>query len=305
MFTPHLETVVPSLFHKGPAVGYTRERLELADGDFLDLDKLENGNKRCMIISHGLEGDTNRYYVRRTADYFHKNGWDIYAWNCRSCSGEPNRLPRFYHHGETGDLDVIVQQALQSGYEEVVLFGCSMGGSMTLKYLGERTVDARIKGATVFSVPTNLRDSAETLKLKDNRFYERRFLKKLKEKMKLKSAVFPELIDISGIDMLDDFDVFHEWYTAPLHGFANGTEFFEETTCDRYMSEITVPVLLCNALNDPMLGEKCYPYEIAEASDYVFLETPLYGGHSGFSLWGKVHSWMELRAEEFYRTLGY
>lgn len=294
---------MPSLFYKSPQVSYVRERLELEDGDFLDLDKLLNGNKRCMILTHGLEGDADRYYVRRTADYFHKRGWDIYAWNCRSCSGEMNRLPRFYHHGETGDLDTIVQKALQSEYNEVMLFGYSMGGSMTLKYLGERKPNERIIGATVFSVPCNLRDSADALKLKGNRFYEQRFLNKLKVKMKLKAAFYPDLIDVSDIESLDDFDVFHERYTAPLHGFENAEEFFEKATCDRYISDIKIPVLVCNALNDPMLGDKCYPYEVAERSPFVYLETPTLGGHSGFSISARGHSWMELRAEEFYKSL--
>ncbi len=229
MLTPHWETVVPSIFYKGPQVNYVRQRLELADGDFLDLDKLEAGNRRCMIITHGLEGGSDRYYVRRTADYFHRRGWDIYAWNCRSCSGELNRLPRFYHHGETGDLNEIVELAIASGYEEIVLFGYSMGGSMTLKYLGERAVASEIKAATVFSVPCNLRDSADALKLKENQFYEKRFLNKLKAKMKLKALKYPEVIDVSGIDQMVDFDEFHEKYTVPLHGFASAKGIFRNS----------------------------------------------------------------------------
>jgi uncharacterized protein len=271
----------------------------LSDGDFLDIDRLQGGHKRCMIITHGLEGGSNRYYVRRTAKYFHDLGWDIYAWNCRSCSGELNRLPRFYHHGETGDLEAVVEEAFQAGYEEVMFFGYSMGGSMTLKYLGEREVDKRIKGATLFSVPCNLRDSSEALKRKGNKFYEKRFLDKLKVKMKAKALLFPDVINVADIDMMDDFDVFHERYTAPLHGFASAQTFFEEATCDRYMAGIRVPVLIGNALNDPMLGEKCYPYAIAIESEFVYLETPKLGGHAGFSLSAKGPSWMETRAQAF------
>ena len=117
-----------------------------------------------MIITHGLEGDSARHYVIRTADYFSQRGWDIIAWNCRSCSGEMNRLPRLYHHGDTVDLGFVVDLSLGLGYDSIVLVGTSMGGSMSLKYLGEADRNRRIKGAITFSVPCNLKDSSDALK---------------------------------------------------------------------------------------------------------------------------------------------
>ncbi len=299
LINEHWETIVPSLFLKGPELNYKRSRLELNDGDFLDMDYLNGGNNRCLIITHGLEGDSGRYYVKRTAKYFHERGWDIIAWNCRSCSGEMNRLPRFYHHGETGDLDFIVNQGLDKGYEKIVLFGYSMGGSMSLKFLGEKLRDNRVKGAITFSVPCNLKDSSDVLKLKENQIYEKRFLAKLVEKMKLKAQLFPDLIDISEIDSLADFDEFHEKFSAPLHGFRDKAHFFQSATCDQFLNDIRVPTLIVNAGNDPMLGPKCYPLELAKKSDHVYLEIPKVGGHVGFTLLTKKHSWMEERAQAF------
>ncbi|MFY0601811.1 MAG: alpha/beta fold hydrolase [Cyclobacteriaceae bacterium] len=307
MINAHWETIIPSALMKGPKVNYLRERLELDDGDFLDVDFLQSKQraKKCMIITHGLEGGSDRFYVKRTADYFHSQGWDIIAWNCRSCSGEINRLPRFYHHGETGDLSTVVDKSLEIGYDEVVLFGYSMGGSMSLKYLGEREVDSRVKGGITFSVPCNLRNSADVLKRKENQIYEKRFLSKLVEKMKIKSATFPEQINIDEVNSLTSFDEFHEKFTAPLHGFENSQAFFEAATCDRYLGDIKVPIFIGNALNDPMLGDKCYPISIAEKKKYVFLETPKLGGHTGFTIFGNKYSWMELRAGDFIQSQGW
>ncbi|MEQ8240270.1 MAG: alpha/beta fold hydrolase [Cyclobacteriaceae bacterium] len=299
LFSAHLETIVPSVFFKAPTLHYERERLELEDGDFLDLDWLKQDNKKCMVITHGLEGSSDRYYVKRTAQFFHSRGWDILTWNCRSCSGEMNRLPRFYHHGDTDDLAQVVDQATSKNYEHVILFGYSMGGSMSLKYLGEkRHLHPSIKGATTFSVPCNLRDSAVEIHKKGNRFYERRFLEKVVDKMKIKSKTMPE-IDISGIDELPDFDSFHERYTVPLHGFSSLDDFYNQSTCDQYLSNIKKPVLIVNAQNDPMLGDKCYPRNLAQQSEHVHLEIPRVGGHVGFTLSPKNFSWMEYRAEEF------
>ncbi|MEO9477767.1 MAG: alpha/beta fold hydrolase [Cyclobacteriaceae bacterium] len=299
MLNGHWETIIPSMFYKGPEVPYTRQRMELADGDFLDVDYLKGGNSKCLIITHGLEGDSNRYYVKRTARYFFDRGWDVIAWNCRSCSGEINRLPRFYHHGETGDLATVIEHSFNMNYDSVVLMGYSMGGSMSLKYMGERDVDTRIKGAITFSVPCNLLDSSEALRRKENQVYEKRFVRKLIQKMKAKAEKYPGSVNVQGIDELEGFDEFHERYTAPLHDFENASDFFAEATCDRYLPNIKVPVFIGNALNDPMLGDKCYPVNLAKESEFVYLETPNQGGHVGFSILGQKHSWMEVRAEAF------
>ena len=298
MLNPHWETIIPSLFFKVKQDRYTRQRIELEDGDFLDVDWIRNQSSKCIILSHGLEGGSDRYYMKRAAHYFADLGWDIAAWNCRSCSGMMNRLPRFYHHGDTADLDKVVDEVLSNGYQEIVLIGYSMGGSMSLKYLGEQQRQKEIKGAAVFSVPCNLRDSAEVLKRKENQLYEKRFLKKIMEKMKVKAQHHPEITD-SQLEQVTDFDSFHDLFTAPLHGFANKEDFFNSATCDQFLDDISVPVLIVNAANDPMLGEKCYPVKQAERSEFLHLEIPQEGGHVGFTITKKPYSYMELRAEAF------
>jgi predicted alpha/beta-fold hydrolase len=301
----HLETIVPSLFFKVEAPGYKRERLELSDHDFIDLDWLKDeGNNKLLVVSHGLEGSSNRHYVRRTASYFHGKGWDVLAWNCRSCSGEMNRLPKFYHHGATEDLAAVLDKVFEkNSYETVVLYGVSMGGSMSIKYVGEdREISEKIKAVVSFSVPCNLKDSAEQLKLKSNRFYEKRFVGKLINKVKLKSEIHPE-IDLEGIDQVSDFDTFHERFTIPIYGFNTMNEFYETASCDVYFDGLKVPVLVCNAENDPLLGEKCYPREYASRSEWLTLEIPRIGGHVGFTIPSDKNTYMEYRASSFLRSL--
>ncbi len=279
---------------------YVRERMELDDGDFLDVDWLQNHQKRCVIVSHGLEGNSQRPYVKGMAKIFFENDWDVAAWNYRSCSDEMNRLKRLYHHGVTDDLERIVKFVVSKGYSQIALVGVSMGGSTTLKYLGEQGPNAQkeIIGAAVFSVPCNLHDSGEQLKKRGNKIYRERFLKKLIDKVKRKAAQYPEM-DIKGIDNIQTFDEFDERFTAPLHGFKNALDFYQSSTSDQYYPSIRKPVLIANALNDPMLGEKCYPYQLAEESEFILLETPKIGGHVGFTVSGDDQTWAERRALEY------
>lgn len=300
-FNAHVETIIPSAFFKDKSNIYERQRLELPDGDFLDLDWIKSKQKRLAVITHGLEGSSERFYVKRTAKYFAQRGWDILSWNCRSCSGEMNRLPRFYHHGDTLDLRTVLEYSIKSGnYNEIVLLGYSMGGSMSIKFLGEFPGHFKeIKGAVTFSVPCNLRDSAKVLAKQENRFYERRFLKKLVNKIKKKQFMHPEIFDSKEIASIDSFDEFHKKYTAPLHNFESIEDFYKKATCDQFISRLTVPVLTVNALNDPLLQDGCYPFSLAEKSDMFFLETPKFGGHVGFNIPYTKSSWMELRTEQF------
>lgn len=293
---------MPSMFRKINGVSYDRERIELPDGDFLDVDWLRNKSSKLVIISHGLEGSSDRHYSKGMAKYFYQRGWDAVAWNCRGCSGEMNRLPRFYHHGATEDIAAVVHHAINlKHYETITLVGFSMGGSMTLKFLGENssTVHESIKAAAVFSVPCDLRSSASELDKPSKSFYLNRFLKKLKKKVRAKSKVFPAVVNARYFEKVKSFRDFDNLYTAPLHGFKNADDFYERASSGPYISSIRVPALIVNAKSDPFLPPECYPYEIVKSHPHVFLETPIYGGHVGFTLANKEENWMEVRAYEF------
>ncbi len=302
LFNGHWETIVPSTFRKVKGVAYERERLELSDGDFLDLDWLKNKSSQLVIISHGLEGSSDLHYSKGMAKYFFQRGWDAIAWNCRGCSGEINRLPRFYHHGDTEDLGAVIEHAISKNqYKEIALVGLSMGGSLTLKYFGEnaRKLPSVIKAGATFSVPCNLGSSARELDKPEKKFYLNRFLKKLGNKIREKSKIFPELISYGGFEKIKSFREFDTRYTAPLHGFKNADDFYERASSGNYIASIQTPTLIVNALSDPFLPTACFPFGVAENHEYVSLETPTYGGHVGFTLAGKEENWMEVRAYEF------
>jgi predicted alpha/beta-fold hydrolase len=303
----HLETIVPSAFRKVPG-DYTRTRLELPDGDFVDLDWMKHKREKhdkLVIISHGLEGNSTRHYSKGVASYFSKRGWDAVAWNCRSCSGELNKLARFYHHGDTADLASLVHEGIRLGYKTIVLIGFSMGGSFTLKYLGELgdKVPGEVKGSVTFSVPCDLPTGGRIMDDPGNRFYRNRFLKKLKRKLAEKSKLYPSDIDASKLDAISSFEEFNNCYTAPLHGFKDSDDFYRQASCKPYLKNIAVPSLLVNAANDPLLTAECFPVEIAKASKYLYLEIPKRGGHVGFAMGGLKENWMEVRAWEFVEWL--
>lgn len=298
----HFETIIPSLFRKVADVAYHRKRIDTPDGDFLDLDWTEVGSDSLLIVSHGLEGGSDRHYAKGLAKLFNLRGVDVLVWNNRSCSGEMNRGPILYHHGCSDDLHEVVKHALSlKRYNNLYLSGISMGGSQTLKYLGEKALDlpAVVKAAAVYSTPCNLPASAATLRYRSNRFYKNRFLDKLKAKVRRKALQFPDLIDVEFLDQVHDFDTFDTHFTAKLHGFDDANDFYRSVSADRWMENIQVPTLILNAQNDPLLEGLCYPIAMAEDHPHLFLEMPLRGGHTGFTLRGQEFTWSEQRVWEF------
>ena len=299
----HLQTVYPSLMRRVTEVGYERERLELQDGDFLDLDWSRVGSQRLAVISHGLEGNSRKAYVLGMARALNRAGWDVLAWNFRGCSGIPNRLPRFYHNGDTGDLAAVVTRGVaQGGYRAVALVGFSMGGNITLNYLGGAgpAVDPAVAAGVAISVPCDLRGAAMELARPVHRIYMHYFLHSLLKKIRKKQSRFPELLNDTDFARIKDFHAFDSRYTAPLHGFADARDYWAKTSSLPRLEGITLPVLLVNARNDPFLSSSCYPVSEAGRSGELFLEMPGQGGHVGFAVRGAGGGyWSEHRAVAF------
>ncbi|MCB9233773.1 MAG: alpha/beta fold hydrolase [Bacteroidia bacterium] len=281
----HLHTVWANLFRKVEGVNYRRERIDTPDGDFLDLDWCDNDSRTLLIISHGLEGSSKRPYVLGMARTALDMGWDALAWNFRSCSGELNRTRVFYHGGVTWDLDWVIQHALQTQkYDRIFLLGFSLGGNVTLKYLGERgsSLPAQIQRAAVISAPVWLEDSLSSLEKGPNRVYEQIFLRDYKKKLREKAALMPGEFDLTGLESITTMREFDNRYVAPVHGFRDGNHLYTETSSRRLIPEIKLPTLIINAKDDPFLGPECYPVEEAQANENVYLEMPDMGGHVGF-----------------------
>jgi predicted alpha/beta-fold hydrolase len=300
-FNGHLQTIAPSLFRKVKFDYHQRERLELPDGDFVDLDWhfISPERKKLVIITHGLEGDSRRHYVLGMAKIFTQNGFDALGWNCRSCSGELNRLLRFYHHGDAGDLRLVIDHAIQKmGYEEIVLVGFSMGGSLSLRAVAEfpDAVPVQVKKVVAFSVPCDLMSSVDTLSQPNNKLYNKRFLRKLGEKIRAKEKIFPGQISSDGYETIMHFHDFDNRYTAPLHGFTDAADFYARASVKPLLKNIRVATLIVQALNDTFLSPQSLCYDEIDKNEHIFLETPDVGGHCGFAISGSEFSWADLRA---------
>ena len=201
----------------------------------------------------------------------------------------------------TDDLATVLAHAA-NGYAEVALIGFSLGGNLTLKFLGEqnRALDPRVRRAVAFSVPCDLASSAQRLAGFAQRAYMRHFLRSLREKIRAKARRFPGQLDDRDFGRVRTFRDFDGRYTAPLHGFASAEDYWAKCSCRGFLAGIPIPALLVNARNDPFLAPECFPVVAAQAHPHLFLETPDSGGHVGFVTFNESGEyWSESRAVEF------
>lgn len=303
LFNNHFETIYPALLRQVALPPYQRERIKTPDDDFLDLDWIKKGSEKVVIISHGLEGNTERAYIKGMAKAMLSAGFDVLTWNYRGCGEELNKQKQFYHSGATDDLEVVVSHAVNTGYTSIYLVGFSLGGNMTLKYLGEhRKKYSAIKKATVFSVPMDLGSSCDTISKPGNFLYSRRFLKSLTEKIIRKSEIRTD-IDVAPLANIKTLREFDDAFTAPIHGFRDASDYYKRCSSVHFVSDITIPTLIVNAQNDPFLSKACYPIDLLTNHTSVILETPAHGGHVGFAQFGQNGLyWSEQRTLQFLKN---
>lgn len=305
---PHWETILPNLSRRRFAVPYVRKRLELRDGDFVDLDMRQTSSERsdtCILTLHGLEGSANAPYIKSMELATRVTGWDFVAMNFRGCSGEVNRTLRFYHSGETEDLREVLTY-LTERYSRILLVGYSLGGNVVLKYLGEapQQVCPQVKAVAAISAPIDLEGSALKIGESSNAFYMRRFIRLLSFKVEMKQRLFPKQLDAEACRRMRSFEEFDGQVTAPLNGFASAQDYWRRCSALNWLDDIRCPALLLNARNDPFLSPACFPEGLETTNDFVYPCFPSRGGHLGFP--GKREegaAWHERVAITFFRNV--
>ncbi|MDP2822762.1 MAG: hydrolase [Sulfuritalea sp.] len=279
----HAQTIWPLLI-KGPLPRYRRERWNTPDEDFIDLDWIGGEpDAPCVAMFHGLEGSSRSHYARRLMHAVEQRGWHGVVVHFRGCSGEPNRLPRAYHSGDSAEIDWILRRLQARGYPALFVTGISLGGNALLKWLAEQGSQAsRIVDATAaVSAPLDLAAANTALSSGFNRVYARHFLRTLIPAAVAKEQRFPGRIDIRRVQAARTLRDFDDAATAPLHGFLGADDYYARSSAGPFLGAVRTPTLLLHAANDPFLPAAALPRREALPAT-VMLEVHRHGGHVGF-----------------------
>ena len=304
---PHLQTLWSTFFRPITKIELSSERLELDDGDFLDIVTTELKDKPIVIILHGLEGSLTSPYAKPLMKQLDDSEYGVCFMHFRGCSNELNRLSRSYHSGDTQDLIRVIEYIQNTHKQEVfAVIGFSLGGNVVLKWLGEHGENAPVRAGIAISVPFQLEDAGDRLEKSFSRVYQKHLLaickKKYQMKFKGKPSPLGEGLDVTKLDTFYSFD---DKVTAPLHGFKNADDYYKKSSSRQFLKHIRKPTLILHSKDDPFMWERTVPNE-EELSPSVELELSDTGGHVGF-IGGKhpfnVEYWVDKRVVEWLNAL--
>ncbi len=314
LHNPHCQTLWPHLLRFTPPLKTQHERLELPDGDFVDLNWTLTPDSSIdslrpspiIIVLHGLQGSVRSQYASGLLRAIEGMGWRGVFMHFRGCSGEPNRLARCYHAGETEDLAALVATLRRrEPYAPLAAVGFSLGGNVLLKWLGELGARAPLQAAVAVSVPFDLANTVQRLEQGFSRIYQERLLLALGKatRQKFTRIAAPEnLGDLRRLRSMREYD---DKVTAPLHGFTDATDYYTRSSSRQYLKAIRVPTLILHAADDPFMTPQAIP-ATEELSDSTRMELSRHGGHLGF-VGGRYpwrpDYWLDKRVPEFLRAV--
>jgi predicted alpha/beta-fold hydrolase len=298
----HMQTIVPAKLLKIPKVIFRRERWTCPDNDFIDLDFIDApADRPVVVLFHGLEGSSESHYARALMSAVKQRGWAGIVVHFRGCSGELNMGPRFYHSGDSAEINWVLRRIRElDSSRTLFVCGVSLGGNALLRWLGESQHQADfVQAACSVSAPLDLAQGGAALGSGFNMIYTRVFLRTLKPKCLQKLAQHPGLFDRKRMLAARDLYEFDNVVTAPLHGYNNTEDYWHRASAKFVVGDITLPTLVLNAMNDPFLPGRYLP---TEASASVTLDYPQHGGHVGFAGlgWPGNNMWLPKRVLHFF-----
>ncbi len=292
----HLQTIWPALCARrvqGARPAYRRERWTTPDGDFIDVDFLDDGvpplpplpARPLLVLFHGLEGSSRSHYAEAFAGWAQERGWACALPHFRGCSGEINRAPRAYHSGDYEEIAWILQRLRASHLGPIVAVGVSLGGNALLRWAAEagESASACVQAVAAVCSPLDLAAGGHAIGRGFNRqVYTRMFLHTMVPKALAKWEQHPGLFDRRALLAARDLYTFDNIFTAPLHGFRDTEDYWRRASAKPLLRQIRVPALAVNALNDPFVPACSLPRS-AEVGEGVTLWQPAQGGHVGFA----------------------
>ncbi len=277
----HLQTIWANTVKSYSSVKSSSERVELPDGDFVDLEWSPPGELGVVLLLHGLEGGADSSYIKAIFSQLTKSNFQAVLLQFRGCSGVPNRLTRTYHSGHTSDLDYVAQLIVKRLGKLSAVIGYSLGGNVLLKWLGESNKSGLADRALAVSVPFDLAKSATRLDQGFSRIYRNRLIRSLQNKYILKAGKNELPCTIEEIRRLKSFWSFDEKLTAPIHGFSSAEDYYTQSSCQYYLNKVSIPTLIIQSKDDPFLSEDALPKE-SDLSPHVHLILTDKGGHVAF-----------------------
>ena len=191
------------------------------------------------------------------------------------------------------------------GEPRLAMMGFSLGGSMTIKLMGEPHEGLPIFAAVAVSAPLDLTVGSAYLNQMGFGLYEKFLVAGLKRQALQPGPrgtlrVSPQ--EHEAIRAAKDLAEFDDALTAPRNGWRDAKQYYEVNSSGPYLTEITEPTLVIHSVDDPMIPASPYgaiDWDALEANGIVQRRITPHGGHVGFHERGRNLPWYVGQAVRF------
>jgi len=293
----HVSTLSGYL-RKSPDVKTRREIIQTGDGGIVALDWAEydpyispeawTATSPTLLLIHGLNGHSEEAYIKYMMLLAHRKGWRSVGFNHRGCGNTKLLTPRPYNGANTADICAAINH-IHRRWPLSTLYaaGFSLGANLLVKYLGQEKENTPVLGAVSVSNPWDLAKNTEVCMgtTLEGKIYSLALTHELKNYVKEHRSVFDKVkgLDVDEVLRSTTIKEFDERATVPLWGYSSLQEYYQDASSARYLSDVQVPLMAINALDDPVVSKDCIPVQEFKQKQNLILVTTRQGGHIGWS----------------------
>ena len=259
-----------------------------------------------VILAHGLEGSSESGYMRSAAAAALEAGYAAHRYNMRGCGASPWHRKANYHSGQTEDLLMIARERKRASGLPVFVAGFSLGGNMALKLAGELGERGRevLAGVCSVSPPIDLAKSVEECARPHNFLYENRFVGKLKDRVRKRHPMAPDLFPLEHLPKVKSIYDFDDYYTARIFGFGGAANYYATQSSHQFLSRIRIPTLVIHSNDDPLIPAGIYAHPAFRENPALTLIETEHGGHLGFLSRHQPRFWLDELIVEWMNQAG-
>jgi predicted alpha/beta-fold hydrolase len=246
-----------------------------------------------IVFLHGLEGSADAGYIASFAQQALQRGYGVHRLNMRTCGGTESLSETMYHSGLTGDPRFVCEHLAARNLGPIFLVGFSLGANVALKLAGELGVTDLLSGVCAVSAPINLAACVRVIDAPRNIIYARRFVTRLRERVRRKSLLSPQIYQTQGLRGVNSIWSFDDLFTAPLFGFGTAANYYETQSAGNFLNAIRIPTFVVTAQDDPLVPFEIYSHQAFNRNSAITLLAPQHGGHLGFLSRKRPRFWLD------------
>ncbi len=235
---PHWQTLWPHVFRRRPGIPGSSASASSCPTATSSTSPGNLGRTGPLVlVLHGLEGSLRSHYAAGLIDALIRAGYRVAFMHFRNCSGEPNRLPRSYHSGDTADLQRVVEHVTARTGAPAVRRGRLLARRQRAAEVARRAWRGGASPTAVaVSVPFLLGEAADRMERGWSRLYQYPPRRPAASRAtRASSRACPRRCRSTCAAAATDLPDLRRPVTAPLHGFAGVDDYYARSSSRQFL----------------------------------------------------------------------